>query len=76
MYTIPTVIALRTSMVLTMRLGWIQMVKAIIMIGLQALEIPTEHDRSPDISSLGDNAYRVAPNGGYDYNYFVYLSYG
>ena len=32
--------------------------------------------RSPDISSLGDNAYRVAPNGGYDFNYFVYLSYG
>ena len=32
--------------------------------------------RSPDLSSLGDNSYRVAPSGGYDFNYFVYHSYG
>ena len=59
-------------MVLTMRLEWIQMVMSTVGVS----SIPTEHDRSPDISSLGDNAYRVAPNGGYDFNYFVYLSYG
>lgn len=36
----------------------------------------TDSYGSPDLSSLGDNSYRVAPSGGYDFNYFVYHSYG